>query len=562
MAFDGIVTRAAVREMRAKIKQGKIEKVYQPEGDQLVFNIHTREGDFRLLISSGSSHARVHFIKGSPVNPPEPYPFCMLLRKHLQGARILDIVQKGSERIIEILFESLNELGFTVNKKLIIEIMGKHSNVILVDLSSDKIIDSIKRISFDINRVRQILPGLRYEYPPEQDKIPFDALSPEIEERLTDAKTVMRLISGISPAFTEEISTKKAKSGYISEVLSMIEADEIRPRIYYLSEEGKSKPREPKEYYIVPLAEYELCTEVREFDSLSECLEEYYNGKDSANQGRVKASGIMRTVSDALNKKYLKKKRLSEELLRAEDSDELRLFGELLTANLHLVTQGLKYVDVVSYYDGSTVRIPLDIKKSPAKNAQQYYKKYGKAKTAIKEKQVQLDENEQEITYLESVLSHLENCSEVIEAENIRAELVETGYIKKRKQGGYKDKKPKLEPLSYTLANGMKVLVGRNNKENDYITIKLAQKGDIWLHAKDIPGSHVVVKTGGAELDEEAIYEAAGIAAFHSKWRSSENVPVDYVPIKFVKKPQAAKPGMVIFTNNRTVYVNPKEGEK
>lgn len=562
MAFDGIVTRAMVREMKDNIIQGKIEKVYQPEADQLVFNIHTREGNRKLLVSSGSSHARVHFIKGSPVNPPEPYAFCMLLRKHLQGARILDIVQKSSERIIEVMFESLNELGFTVNKKLIIEIMGKHSNVILIDLGNDKIIDSIKRISFDINRVRQILPGLRYEYPPTQDKTPFDELTPEIEERLTDAKSIMSAISGISLAFSEEIATKKNKCEYIESVLSMIESGDICPRIYYSRDEGRREASEPKEYYIIPLAEYEDCTEVREFGSLSECLEEYYNGKDSANQGRVKAGSLIRTVTDILGKKYLKKKRLSEDILKAEDSDELRLFGELLTANIHMVTQGMKYVDVLSYYDGNTVRIPLDVKKTPAKNAQQYYKKYGKAKTAVKEKQVQLEENEHEIAYLESVLSYLEHSSEVSDVENIRTELVETGYIRKKKQGGYKDKKSKLEPLTYTLSNGMKVLVGRNNKENDYITLKVAQKGDIWLHTKDIPGSHVIVKTGGEEIEEAAIFEAAGIAAFHSKGRSSENVPVDYVPVKYVKKPQGTKPGMVIFTNNRTVYVNPKEGEK
>ena len=216
----------------------------------------------------------------------------------------------------------------------------------------------------------------------------------------------------------------------------------------------------------------------------------------------------------------------------------------------------------MSYYDGSTVSIPLDVKKTPAKNVQQYYKKYGKAKTAVKEKQVQLHENEQEIKYLESVLTYLEQTYDVNEIESIRTELIETGYAKRKKKGGFKEKKSKPEPLQYTLSNGMKVLVGRNNRENDYITLKLARKGDIWMHTKDIPGSHVVVKTEGAELNETELFEAAGIAAFHSKWRDSENLPVDYVPVKYVKKPQGAKPGMVIFTNNRTVYVNPKEGEK
>ena len=255
---------------------------------------------------------------------------------------------------------------------------------------------------------------------------------------------------------------------------------------------------------------------------------------------------------------YLKKKRLSEDLLKAENSEDLRLYGELLTANIHLIQPGMKSVEVTNYYDGSTLTIPLDVKLSPSKNAQHYFKKYGKSKTAIKEKQIQLDENEAEIKYLESVLSFLENTDDVVEIESIRAELVETGYVRRRRQaGGFKEKKYKPAPYRYTLSNGMSVLVGRNNKENDILTFKTAGNKDLWLHTKDIPGSHVIVQSGGVELDEEAVWEAAAIAAYHSKARTSENVPVDYVQIKYVKKPAGAKPGMVIYTNNRTVYVNP-----
>ena len=244
--------------------------------------------------------------------------------------------------------------------------------------------------------------------------------------------------------------------------------------------------------------------------------------------------------------------------MKAENSEDLRLYGELLTANIHLIQPGMKSVEVTNYYDGSTLSIPLDVKLSPSKNAQHYFKKYGKSKTAIKEKQIQLDENEAEIKYLESVLSFLENTDDVVEIESIRAELVETGYVRRRRQaGGFKEKKYKPAPYRYTLSNGMSVLVGRNNKENDILTFKTAGNKDLWLHTKDIPGSHVIVQSGGAELDEEAVWEAAAIAAYHSKARTSENVPVDYVQIKYVKKPAGAKPGMVIFTNNRTVYVNP-----
>lgn len=556
MAFDGIVTRAMVRELQDRILLGKIEKVYQPEADELVFHIHTKNGNVKLLASVGSAHARVCFITENPVNPPAPLAFCMLLRKHLQGGRITEITQKDSERIIEISLETLNELGFTMSKKLIFEIMGKHSNIVLMDIASGKIIDSIKRVSFDVNRVRQILPGMIYQYPPAQDKIPFLEISAEQLEALpADGKAILRSVGGIAPAFAEELALRAGvqRSGYLSDVLAAIESPNHADARVYLDESGA-----PIDFYPVALSELEESCTVQHFDDLSSAMEFYFGKKESSNQGRQKSHDLIRSVNALLDKMYLKKKRLSEDLLKAENSEDLRLYGELLTANIHLIQPGMKSVEVTNYYDGSTLTIPLDVKLSPSKNAQHYFKKYGKSKTAIKEKQIQLDENEAEIKYLESVLSFLENTDDVVEIESIRAELVETGYVRRRRQaGGFKEKKYKPAPYRYTLSNGMSVLVGRNNKENDILTFKTAGNKDLWLHTKDIPGSHVIVQSGGVELDEEAVWEAAAIAAYHSKARTSENVPVDYVQIKYVKKPAGAKPGMVIFTNNRTVYVNP-----
>ena len=556
MAFDGIVTRAMVRELQDRILLGKIEKVYQPEADELVFHIHTKNGNVKLLASVGSAHARVCFITENPVNPPAPLAFCMLLRKHLQGGRITEITQKDSERIIEISLETLNELGFTMSKKLIFEIMGKHSNIVLVDIASGKIIDSIKRVSFDVNRVRQILPGMIYQYPPAQDKIPFREISADqLEALAADGKSILRSVGGIAPAFAEELALRAGvqRSGYLSDVLAAIESPNHADARVYLDESGA-----PIDFYPVALSELEESCTVQHFDDLSSAMEFYFGKKESSNQGRQKSHDLIRSVNALLDKMYLKKKRLSEDLLKAENSEDLRLYGELLTANIHLIQPGMKSVEVTNYYDGSTLTIPLDVKLSPSKNAQHYFKKYGKSKTAIKEKQIQLDENEAEIKYLESVLSFLENTDDVAEIESIRAELVETGYIRRRRQAsGFKEKKYKPVPYRYTLSNGMSVLVGRNNKENDILTFKTAGNKDLWLHTKDIPGSHVIVQSGGVELDEEAVWEAAAIAAYHSKARTSENVPVDYVQIKYVKKPAGAKPGMVIFTNNRTVYVNP-----
>lgn len=556
MAFDGIITCAMVKELQDTINLGKIEKVYQPEADELVFHIHTKNGNVKLYASAASSHARLHFIEGSVQNPPVPLAFCMLLRKHLQGGRIVDIEQKDSERIIEISLETLNELGFTVSKKLIFEIMGKHSNIILVDMTTGKIIDSIKRVSIDVNRVRQILPGKEYEYPPAQDKISFK----EIEEDELNAieggsKIILSKVGGISPAIARQLEHAENPYALLTQILDSIRLGTAVPRIYLDEKDA------PQEFHVTDLSEYENGAVRQDFDTLSKCLAYYFDHKESSNRARQKSHDLVKSVSSTLDKLYLKKQRLSEDLLKAENSEDLRLFGELLTANMHLIKPGDKSVDVLNYYDGSTVKIPLDERHTPAKNAQQYFKRYGKAKTAVKEKQVQLEENQSDIQYLESVLTYLNNTDSVEEIEALRGELVETGYVRRRKTG-FKEKKYKPQPYKYTTSDGFEVLVGRNNRENDILTLKTASKTDVWMHTKDIPGSHVIVQTGGMEITETAVFEAAAIAAYHSKGRTGENIPVDYVPVRYVKKPAGAKPGMVIFTNNRTVWVNPGLPEK
>lgn len=553
MAFDGIITCAMVKELQDTILLGKIEKVYQPESDELVFHIHTKKGNCKLYASVNSARSCLHFMKENPVNPPAPLAFCMLLRKHLQGGRIVDITQKDAERIIEISLETLNELGFTVSKKLIFEIMGKHSNIILVDMTTGKIIDSIKRISIDVNRARQILPGKVYEYPPAQEKIPFSEVTEEfLSSMSSNPKEILAKVGGISPAVAAELAICADRFSWLAKLLSSIENGTAKPHVY-TDEKGT-----PQEFHVANLSQFEDAANRIDFDTLSHCLAYYFDNKQSSNRARQKSHDLVKTVSGLLDKLYLKKQRLSEDLLKAENSEDLRLYGELLTANMHLVKPGDKSVEVTNYYDGSTVKIPLDERHTPAKNAQQYFKRYGKSKTAIKEKQIQLSENDADIAYLESVLTYLNNTDNVDEIEALRSELAETGYIRKRKISGYREKKYKPQPYQYTLCDGSRVLVGRNNRENDILTLKTASKNDLWLHTKDIPGSHVIVQTGGRELSEDALFEAASIAAYHSKGRTSENVPVDYVPVKLVKKPAGAKPGMVIFTGNRTLWVNPK----
>lgn len=552
MAFDGIVTSAAARELKNTLLLGKIEKVYQPEPDELVFHIHTKAGNYRLYASAGSDHARIHLIRENPPNPPVPLPFCMLLRKHLQGGRIIDIAQKNCERIIEITLETIDELGFSANKKLIFEIMGKHSNIILVDMKSGRIMDSIKRVSIDVNRARQLLPGKVYEYPPAQDKIPFMELTRQQAETLNrDPKVLLSAIGGISPAVARLLADSPDFYETLQEIRTGLEQGNLTPAVYL--KEDKS----PGDFHVAPLTDW---PETLKFETVSQMLDYYFTHKQSTNRIKQKSLDLNRTLSSALSKLYLKKQRLGEDLLRAENSDQYRLYGELLTANIHLIEPGAKTVIVTNYYDGSEISIPLDPKYPPAKNAQRYFKKYGKAKTALKEKKIQMEETDQDITYLESVAAFLENAASVEEVDAIREELVECGYLRKRKVSGIQKKK-KAQPFQYTTKDGFRVLVGHNNKENDQLTFKMAGSKDYWFHTKDIPGSHVILFTEGRELTEMAIFDAAAAAAYHSKARSSENVPVDYTQVRYVKKPAGAKPGMVIFTHNKTVYVTPKVPE-
>lgn len=564
MAFDGIVTYAIAGELAEKLTLGKIEKVYQPGSEELLLHIHTREyGNVRLFMSCNSMSARVCLTENKYTNPEQPPTFCMLMRKHLQGGRITEIRQKDSERIIEIDIEAQNELGFNVCKRLVVEIMAKHSNIVLVDIESGKVIDAIKRVSIDVNRYRQLLPGIIYQYPPKQDKLGFKDVS-EDTQLPHDEKGLMNRVGGISPAAAREmlVYCREASDGSIlstrpaARLTEMLEDASIHSKAYvYMRDDGT-----PMEFHITELHEYAELEKLT-FDSISECAEFYYTNRDSSNMVRQKSMPLLKAAQAALSKAQLKKKKLSEDLLTAENSDKYQLYGELLTANIHLVKPGLRRVTVINYYNGEPIEIPLDEKISASKNAQKYFKKYSKAKTAIREKQAQLEENENDISYLESVIQNIEAASSEDQLEAIRDELQETGYVRRRQKASQRKKKSKPDPVRYQLTDGTTVLVGHNNIENDYLTFKLATKTDLWMHTKDIPGSHVIVRLEDGRtvenLSAELIYEAAGIAALHSKARDSDNVPVDYVPVRYVKKPNGAKPGMVIFTHNQTVYVRP-----
>lgn len=517
MAYDGLLASAVTNELKSKLPGAKIEKVTQPESDQVVLQIRTSEERVKLLIDISSQGSRMHLTAQSFENPAEAPVFCMLLRKHIQGGRITDVSQIDKERIIVLEVETVNEMGYSVNKKLICETMGKYSNIILCDAAGDRIIDSIKRISIDMNRFRQILPGLTYVQPPKGNLSNNCGYGPSAKVAVEMGADPQRCVPTV-----------------------------------WSDEKGNVK-----DVHVIDLVQYAGNYRAQSFASIGEALDYYYLNKAETNRISQKAANFERQVKSITDKLLLKKSRLLEEIKKSEESDIYRIKGELLNANLYLVNSGDKKVEVISYYDGQKMTIELDERLSAAKNAQAYYKKYAKLKASKKEKLAQLEECQQEIEYLETVSSQISLAESYAELDNIREELYAQGFVR-IKNASKRKLKIKPQPRKFVTESGRTVLVGRSNTENDYITFKMAQKGDYWMHAKDIHGSHLILQMNGEEPDADDIYQAAAIAAWYSKGKDSDNVPVDYVPIKYVKKPAGARPGMVIFTNNRTVWIPPE----
>lgn len=580
MAYDGMVTSAIARELNTTLARGKIEKVYQPEREELVLVIRTREGRYKLYLSCAGSHCGAYLSDEDYTNPASPSAFCMLLRKHIQGGIILSVVQKDRERILEIVCESFDELGVKGSKRIIAEIMGRHSNLLLVDDRSGRILDAVKRTSFDPGKDRQVLPGFPYEYPPGGGKIPFDrvgaeeiAAMPLFSER-DPADALLARIQGLSPLMARELTVgidagaasdcgEEEKAAERFRVAALIAArlaamtaalnsrDGCQPCVY-LKDDGT-----PADFHVLPVTQFEDRYEKRLFATAGEAAAWYYRHRDTGNRVRQRSADVTKAVQAALKKARLKKQRILEDLEEAKNGDKYRLYGELLTANLHAFRTGDREVTVTNYYDGQPITIPLDVRYAPAKNAQLYFKKYSKSKNALREKQIRLEETDKDIAYLESVADLAERAVDISQLAALKEELIETGFARRRKQTGAGRKKEKPHPFVYKSSSGLDILAGRNNTENDYLTFRVAGRNDLWFHTKDIPGSHVILFCKSREPDDRSIYEAASIAAFHSKGSRSENVPVDYTKVRFVKKPNGAKPGMVIFTDNHTVYVTP-----
>jgi predicted ribosome quality control (RQC) complex YloA/Tae2 family protein len=552
MPFDNFVAGAIATELDRSLSGGKVERIHQPERYEIIMHVnvppHSGSGDedagdgtssasarmrHDLLISAQGSHPYIYISTKKSGNPQNPPAFCMLLRKHLTGARVERVFRVERERIIRIEFDAADEIGLHHKRTLLFEIMGKHSNIMLLD-ENDRVLDAIKRIYADMSRVRQMLPGMDYTQPPKG--------------------------KGVGPLMEEENREGRPLSFYEG-----LDAEGRYEPLIFSGDDGRMK-----DFYVFGIDLYAGLGRVR-CRSVSAMLESYYEEKESGNRLEQKCSGLRQALNGRIEKLCLKKQRLLEDMEKAKRADAYKVKGELITANIYRLEKGMSEADLESFGpEQDIVKVALDPLLTPAQNAQRYFKKYNKAKTALTEKATQLRITDCDIDFLESYRVFMENASDGADIDGLWEELTELGYVRRR-PGKSSRKAVKKEYLRYSLSSGAAVYVGRSGRENDALTLKKAKPDDLWLHAKDIPGSHVILlkqpapppqRADGADgvppgFDADSVREAAQIAAYYSKARQSENVPVDYCLVKYVKKPSGAKPGMVIFTHNRTVYATP-----
>lgn len=568
MAFDGITVAAVTQELENKLKGGRIAKVSQPEADELIITVKTPEGQFRLLLSADAS---LPFAYLTDVNKPSPLTapnFCMLMRKHLQGAKILGFSQPGMERIIRMKVEHYNEMGDLCQKTLIIEIMGKHSNIILVD-ENEVIVDSIKRISGLVSSVREVLPGKPYFVPETVKKdnpllvTDKDFLLISDEKKMPVMKAIYCSYTGISPVLAASICLdagvdvdkdcqlleKKERDllwKSFSEAMFLIKTGDFHPEVYYEGEE-------PKEFSAIPLKGYER---KKEYESISRLLFSYYEEKDRYVKIRQKSGDLRRVVQTAIERTAKKYDLQSEQLKDTEKREKYRVYGDLLNTYGYQIPVGGKSAEVLNYYTNEMITIPLDETMSATENAKRYFAKYGKLKRTYEALTTLTEETKASLEYLESIAMELNIAVDEDDLIQIKEEMMDAGFMKRK--GNTKKTKIKSKPFHYISSDGFDIYVGKNNYQNEELTFKLAGNKDWWFHAKNAPGSHVIVKAEGKELPDRTFEEAAALAAFYSKVSEQDKVEVDYTEKRNVKKPAGGAPGFVVYYTNYSMMAIPK----
>lgn len=574
MAFDAGMLCCALSEIRKTALGARIEKIYQPERDEILLQMRSFEGGKKLLINAGSNNPRIGFCEIPKENPQNPPMFCMLLRKHLQGAKLVEIEQADFDRIAFLGFETRDEMGFECKKYLIAELMGKYSNLIFAD-ENRKIINALKMSDFSFDSVRQLLPGMVYEAPTIQNKINplhvtegefYTALAAESEERPCD-KVIVSSFAGIAPVVAREIVFEA--TGHTDTSVGNCEKSELWhsfSKVQHAINDRNFSPclimdgDETVEYSFIPLFQYGSY-ERKDFGSAGALLDAYFENRDNKQRVHQRASDILHLLTNAESRLIKKAEIQKNELERCNDGETYRKYGDLITSNIYRLPKKATYVELEDYENADeegncpTIRIELDPRLTPAANAQRFYKKYTKSKTARVELTKQLQFGESELEYIYSVFESLTHAESPADLAEIRDELYRSGYASKMKSyTAHKQKSPSF--MQFETPDGMKILCGKNNVQNEYITHQIAQKQDYWFHARKVPGSHVVLVANGQEPTDLDFTTAAEIAAYYSK-AEGDNIAVDYVLAKNVKKPAGSKPGFVIYHTNWTAYVTP-----
>lgn len=572
MAFDGITIANIVKELNDNLQGGRINKIAQPEADELLLTVKNNKTQYRLLISASASLPLIYFTDKNKPSPMTAPNFCMLLRKHIGSGRIVEVTQSELERVIEFKIEHLNELGDLCRKTLVVEIMGKHSNIIFLN-EERMILDSIKHVSLNMSSVREVLPGRDYFIPQTQEKKNPLQISEEeffgavYTKPMAIAKAIYTSLTGLSPAAAEEICYRASVDGSDSvdslspearlhlyhtflRLMEDVTNGNFTPNIVY-SEDG-----EPLEYASIPLTKYTGCT-VRNFTSVSQVLQQYYAEKNVITRIRQKSADLRKIVQTALERNRKKYDLQSKQMKDTEKMDKYKVYGELINTYGYNLEEGCKSFKALNYYTNEEITIPLDSTLSPQDNAKKYFDRYNKLKRTAQALGEQLKDTENEIIHLESIQTALDIAQQESDLSQIKEELTEYGYIKKHGTGGKKKLQAKSKPLHYISSDGYHIYVGKNNYQNEELTFKFATGNDWWFHAKKMAGSHVIVKSNNEELPDRTFEEAGRLAGYYSGSRTAPKVEIDYIQKKHVKKPNGSKPGFVVYYTNYSLIIEP-----
>ncbi len=549
MAFDGAFLHKTIEELKSAI-DCHVDKIYQPSREELVFTLRKKGFVERLLITVKSGNSRLHFTSNKYENPETPPMFCMLMRKYLNAARLVDIIQPQLERVAVLVFSCSNEMGDIVEIKLICELIGNKSNIILVN-QNGRIIESLRHSDIESGG-RLILPNAVYEYPEKPDKL--NPLTTDTKSLFQEAQktSFLKTIDGFSPLICREIEDSQNQYEKFSQIVNDLK-NKVNPVLIYDDKDL------PFDFTYTDISQYPESYKLKKFNTFSALLDSFYTEKETVSRINTAARDIIKLINNLKNRTEKKLALRLIDLEKCKDRESLRIYGELLKANLYSIKNGSNFAEVVNYYDSelNTIKIPLNPAISPSANANKYFKDYKKTYTAEQTLTSLTEKDKQELIYFDAVLDSINRCTTLLDLQEIREELAETGYIKQTQN---KKKKNTVSVFKeYESQEGYKIYVGKNNKLYDLLTTSLASKQDLWFHTKDIAGSHVIVMCGGNEVSDQTILKAALLAAKNSKAANSSKVAVDYTPVKFVKKPNGAKPGMVIYTTNKTIFVNPTE---